>query len=124
MPVTITSGKVKAVISRKTAAAADGLEKIVADVVRKRQEAILQRAKNLWPVDTGRSRDGLHIAETVTTTKVTTNIAYRAPYTLNVHRAGVRILAWEELVMLPVRADEESTGRALADAVIAHLRKW
>jgi hypothetical protein len=120
----IISGKVKATISKTVAKAADGLEAVVAKVIKARQEAILARAKLQWPVETGRSREGLYVKETQQGAKVSTEIAYRMPYTLAVHRAGVSITAWEEFVMGPVRADAESTTKAVADAVIAKLRRW
>lgn len=89
----------------------------VADAVREERDAVLDRARRRWPVDTGESRDGLHPTGSTGDDRVTVGIGTSVE-----HTRWIKGDPWTRLVVEPMRAVFARGSERVHDRVSAKLR--
>ena len=86
---------------------------------------ILRSAQAEWPVDTGRSRNGLRFEVLLSTNDVRGRIVGDAPYTRWVRPRkwfGART-AWNETVAKPVKAAVREIVKTIGDRLVAAMER-
>jgi hypothetical protein len=95
-----------------------GAVRAVEAPLRDRAEKIVREARDRWPVDSGRSRDGIETQVYATPSGLVLEFTGRAGYTTRVRDRGEPIgTSWRRLVQGPAL----SMGRAAAPEIVAAL---
>ena len=106
-------------LERVAARADSAVPRAARRAVRGHLEPLVDRARGGWPVKTGRSRAGLNVEDEGEAGAKPIN---RVGYAVDVHRAGIRQSAWEELVRRPLFASRDELRDALRRYIVAALR--
>lgn len=93
------------------------LEAVAAEIVLERLGVVHEGARARWPVDTGRSRDGLDLVATPTGGRILNLVPY-APF---VHAAREKRRSWDLLVRSKIAQDRVKLATMFGEAVRAYM---
>ena len=101
----------------QTVERAQRLDEVAAGIVLERLGVVHEGARARWPVDTGRSRDGLDLVATSKGGKIVNLVPY-APY---VHAAREKRRSWDLLVRTRIAQDAGKLAAFFGEAIRAYM---
>ncbi len=105
-------------LAEKVARINAGALRAVEAPLRARAEEIVREARDRWPVDSGRSQEGIEVTVYATPSGLVVEFVGRAGYTTRVRARGEPVgTSWRRLVQGPAL----SLGRTAAPKIVAAL---